>query len=69
MNSDVYVNLDAWDGYPSERTQPLQFIADQGLRNVVVCTGEFITVLPVSYDLISKTLQALMSGSNLWAPR
>jgi alkaline phosphatase D len=37
---DVYVNLDAWDGYPAERTALLQFIADQGIRNVVVCTGD-----------------------------
>jgi alkaline phosphatase D len=40
IDQDVYVNLDAWDGYPSERTQLLQFIADQTLRNVIVCTGD-----------------------------
>jgi alkaline phosphatase D len=41
IDEDVYVNLDAWDGYPRERTELLQFIADQGIRNVVVCTGDF----------------------------
>jgi alkaline phosphatase D len=41
VEQDVYVNLDAWDGYPAERTALLQFIAEQGLRNVVVCTGDF----------------------------
>jgi alkaline phosphatase D len=40
IDQAVYVNLDAWDGYPSERTQLLQFIAGQALRNVVVCTGD-----------------------------
>jgi alkaline phosphatase D len=36
----VYVNLDAWDGYPAERAELLHFIADQQIRNVVVCTGD-----------------------------
>jgi alkaline phosphatase D len=40
IDEDVYVNLDAWDGYPSERANLLQFIADQGIHNVVVCTGD-----------------------------
>jgi alkaline phosphatase D len=35
-----YVNLDAWDGYPAERAELLQFITDQQIRNVVVCTGD-----------------------------
>jgi alkaline phosphatase D len=41
LGTDVYVNLDAWDGYPNARATLLQFIAEQGLRNVVVCTGDF----------------------------
>jgi alkaline phosphatase D len=41
IDEDVYVNLDAWDGYPRERTELLQFIADQGILNVVVCSGDF----------------------------
>jgi alkaline phosphatase D len=40
IDQDIYVDLDAWDGYPNERAQLLQFIADQGLRNVAVCTGD-----------------------------
>jgi alkaline phosphatase D len=40
IDEDVYVNLDAWDGYPNERAELLQFIADQGIPNVVVCTGD-----------------------------
>jgi len=37
----LYINLDAWDGYPAERADLLQFLADQQVRNVVVCTGDF----------------------------
>ncbi len=40
IDQGVYVNLDGWDGYPNERSHLLQFIADQGLRNVVICTGD-----------------------------
>jgi alkaline phosphatase D len=40
IDEDVYVNLDAWDGYPSERAELLQFIANQRIRNVVVCSGD-----------------------------
>jgi alkaline phosphatase D len=35
-----YINLDAWDGYPAERSALLQLIGDQQIRNVVVCTGD-----------------------------
>ena len=38
---DVYVNLDAWDGYPAERTALLAAIAGADIRNVVVCSGDF----------------------------
>ncbi|UFP94298.1 alkaline phosphatase D family protein [Gloeobacter morelensis] len=36
----LYINLDAWDGYPAERTELLSFIADKQIRNVVVWTGD-----------------------------
>jgi alkaline phosphatase D len=35
-----YLSLDAWDGYPAERAELLQFITDRQIRNVVVCTGD-----------------------------
>jgi alkaline phosphatase D len=41
IDQDVYVNLDAWDGYPVERAALLQWIADQRIANVVVCSGDF----------------------------
>jgi alkaline phosphatase D len=40
VDEDIYINLDGWDGYPIERSDLLQFIADQGLRNIVVCSGD-----------------------------
>lgn len=36
----LFLNLDAWDGYPAERTQLLEFIRDRNIDNVVVCTGD-----------------------------
>ncbi len=40
VDPGVYINLDAWDGYPEERKGILQFIKDEGIKNVVVCTGD-----------------------------
>jgi alkaline phosphatase D len=39
-DESLYIDLDAWDGYPAERAELLQFLADQQVRNVVVCTGD-----------------------------
>jgi alkaline phosphatase D len=38
--SDLYVNGDQWDGYQAERRAILDFIADQGVQNTVVLTGD-----------------------------
>ncbi len=35
-----YINLDAWDGYPSERSDLLAYIGDNQIKNVVVWTGD-----------------------------
>jgi alkaline phosphatase D len=40
LEDGLSINLDAWDGYPAERAELLYFIADQQIRNVVVCTGD-----------------------------
>lgn len=37
------VNTDIWDGYPSERSELLNFIVDYNIPNVVVLTGDFHT--------------------------
>lgn len=36
----MLVNLDGWDGYPSEREELLSFVAREELKNVVVVTGD-----------------------------
>lgn len=33
--------LDIWDGYPAERSEIIQFIADEQLDNVVILSGDF----------------------------
>ena len=37
---DVVLNVDQWDGYPAARARLLQDIADLGVQNVVVLTGD-----------------------------
>ncbi len=39
----VAINMDQWDGYPSEREEVLDFIDEQGIDNVVVLTGDIHT--------------------------
>jgi alkaline phosphatase D len=38
--NDVYLTLDAWDGYPAERTSILNTFAQAGIRNLVAITGD-----------------------------
>lgn len=40
VSPGFFINLDAWDGYPAERTELLEFIRDRNIANVVVCTGD-----------------------------
>jgi len=40
INLGLYLNLDAWDGYPDERTELLQFMLGNNIKNVVFCTGD-----------------------------
>jgi alkaline phosphatase D len=39
-DTSLYVDLDAWDGYPAERTELLDYISANNIKNVVVCTGD-----------------------------
>ena len=39
----IYVSLDQWDGYPSERTAILEAIENAGVKNLVVLTGDLHT--------------------------
>jgi alkaline phosphatase D len=36
----IAVNMDQWDGYPSERDEILDFIAEKEIKNTVVLTGD-----------------------------
>jgi alkaline phosphatase D len=37
---DYVLNLDAWDGYPAERQELMEFIGSEGIDNVVAITGD-----------------------------
>jgi len=37
---DSCLGIDGWNGYPSEREELLRFIHDNGITNVVSCTGD-----------------------------
>lgn len=37
---DLILNVDQWDGYPAARQRLLEFIADRGIDDVVVLTGD-----------------------------
>jgi alkaline phosphatase D len=36
----LYANLDAWDGFPSERHEILEFVERNKIQNLVFCTGD-----------------------------
>ncbi|WP_022959547.1 alkaline phosphatase D family protein [Spongiibacter tropicus] len=39
----IAINMDQWDGYPSEREELLDFIEEQGIQNTVILTGDIHT--------------------------
>ncbi|WP_232787457.1 alkaline phosphatase D family protein [Spongiibacter nanhainus] len=39
----IAINMDQWDGYPSEREEILDFVDDEGIENLVVLTGDIHT--------------------------
>ncbi len=39
----IAINMDQWDGYPSEREEILDFVEEQGIKNLVVLTGDIHT--------------------------
>lgn len=44
-NTDLYVNLDAWDGYEYERSLIMSEFKRVGLRNLIVLTGDLHSYL------------------------
>jgi alkaline phosphatase D len=37
---NALLGLDGWNGYPSERTELMEFIRDYGVSNVIACAGD-----------------------------
>lgn len=40
INYTVYVNVDQWDGFRTERTEILDALSKAGVQNLLVCTGD-----------------------------
>lgn len=56
--------LDIWDGYPAERAEVLQYIADNSIENTVILTGDFhstfaFDVAPNPVNLVFQTIPGL----------
>lgn len=51
---DGYLGTDAWQGYPGELRELMQFLRDEKISNVISCTGDYHThaagFLPVDPD-------------------
>jgi alkaline phosphatase D len=37
---DLVLSADAWDGYPTERNELVAFLKDEGIKNVVILSGD-----------------------------
>ncbi|WP_287129072.1 alkaline phosphatase [Candidatus Cyanaurora vandensis] len=59
----LYINLDAWDGYPAERKELLQFIKGNEIKNVVFCTGDihncYASELRTDFDAVGVPAAAV----------
>ncbi len=59
-----FINLDAWDGYESERQEILAEFADAGVKNLVALTGDFHTYM-ASYLKLDYSKRLNFPGRNL----
>jgi alkaline phosphatase D len=59
------INLDQWDGYTADRTEILDHIVDQGVRDVVFLTGDIHSswANDLPYPSANSTLYSLLGGS------
>jgi alkaline phosphatase D len=59
------LNLDQWDGYTADRTEILDHIVDQGVRDVVFLTGDIHSswANDLPYPSANSTLYSLLGGS------
>ncbi len=53
--SGTFMTLDTWDGYPVERQELAAFIRDEGIANVVICTGDIHAALNARIPLEVET--------------
>jgi alkaline phosphatase D len=59
---DRVMSGDAWDGYPSERRELMTYVADEGIKNLLVITGDvhaqFAGQIAADYDAATKEVVA-----------
>lgn len=60
----LFLSLDAWDGYEAERQEILATIADAGVRNLVALTGDLHTYM-ASYLKLDYSRRWNFPGPNL----
>jgi alkaline phosphatase D len=63
-NADLYLNLDAWDGYEFERDLIMKELKSAGVRNLVLLTGDLHSYI-ASYLKIDYTRPRNSTQSNL----
>lgn len=75
----TFLNLDAWDGYPAERQNILQFIRDERISSVVALTGDIHASAngrllldgqaandkPAAYEIVGTSLTSSTLGDRL----
>ncbi len=62
LTQDGYLlNLDSWDGFPAERRELLNFIADDRIKNVVFATGDIHS----AYDSVIGADDAMQAGDGI----
>ncbi len=59
---DLVISADAWDGYASERAELMTYLKDQGIKNVVLLTGDihasFAGIVVDNFDAPAPTAVA-----------
>jgi len=60
----LFINLDAWDGFETERQQILQTLGDAGVRNLVALTGDFHSYM-AAYLKVDYSKRSNRPGENV----
>jgi alkaline phosphatase D len=71
LNLEVFVTVDAWDGYPAERKRILQALKDRDVKNVVLVTGDIHTFVAseLTVDFTPPTVDLPPSNPPTTSPR